>query len=223
MSSDGPCPAVYPEFTAALQSRQTENQDASGRDDSKGLANNVQTMPNFMVHTVNAAVPDELLRWYWQNVHPYFPILHRQIFEAEYSRLGNPRIQTADQGRDPEELVFYATLNIVLALSCQRNETISLAQRHYQANEFYGRSKGLISVETLDASSLSLVQLLLLRSLYLYFDSRTERCWIMLGMAIRMAIFIGLNNPCPGKGVPGQLEREMRRRVWHCGCFRMDQ
>ncbi|KAK3322722.1 fungal-specific transcription factor domain-containing protein [Apodospora peruviana] len=158
-----------------------------------------------------------LLGWYWKYVNSIFPILHRPTFMAEYEQLWQSNIY----GHQLEELVFHATLNMVLALGCQRNEGISLNQREYQADEFYRRSQRLISIESLDTSSLAIVQLLLLRTLYLYFAHRADRCWLMSGAAIRVAIGMGLNTAA-SRGVMTQLEREMRRRVWHGGCMILD-
>ncbi|KAK0639520.1 hypothetical protein B0T16DRAFT_304404, partial [Cercophora newfieldiana] len=113
-----------------------------------------------------------------------------------------------------EEVVFHATLNMALALGCQSSESMSLEQRQHQANEFYRRSQRLVSIETLDTCSLAVVQLLLLRSLYLYYASLGERCWIMLGAAFQVAVSLGLEATQPRKS-DSQLEREMRLRVWH--------
>ncbi|KAK1756351.1 activator of stress genes 1 [Echria macrotheca] len=163
---------------------------------------------------------DELVRWYWHHIHSLYPLLHRPSFEAEYKKLYSPQDSRKKQSFD--DLVFLAVFNIVLALGCQRNESISPAQQGFHAEEFYRRSLRLISLEDLDTSSLSLIQLFVLRGIYLYFTTRADRCWIVLGAGIRMAIGMGLNNAGPKK-VSSQLEREMRRRIWYCGCVTMDQ
>jgi len=87
---------------------------------------------------------------------------------AEYAGLWDPAVipdNISSGDRVFEDVVFHATLNMVLALGCRINKSLSLAQRQYQANEFYRRSQKLVSIETLDTFPLSVVQLLLLRSL----------------------------------------------------------
>lgn len=171
------------------------------------------------------SIADDLVRWYWRHVHTIFPILHRPTFEAQYNSLwsSGTHFTPSGSGGGPEELVFHATLNMVMALGCRRHETMSQNGRDFHADQYYERSQRLISVDTLDASSLSLVQLLLLRTLFFYFTTRADRCWIMFGAAVRMAVGIGLHTPGPKRGKASQLDREMRRRVWHCGCFTIDQ
>ncbi|KAK5659654.1 hypothetical protein OQA88_862 [Cercophora sp. LCS_1] len=165
---------------------------------------------------------DTLIEWYWLHVQSLWPILHRPTFEAQYSKLWGSSAHSPYGSHGFEELVFHATLNVVLALGCQRNESMTLAQREYQAEEFYRRSQRLISIETLDGSSLSVVQLLLLRTLYLYFSARANRSWLMLGAAIRVAIGEQLHASGPKNAAVTQLEREMRRRVWWAGCVTID-
>jgi len=167
---------------------------------------------------------DSLLRWYWKNYHSIFPILHWPSFMAEYAKLWapSPSASPSGGGRVFEELVFHATLNMVLALGCQRSESLSVPQREFHASEFYKRSQRLISIETLDASSVSVVQLLLLRAMYLYHASLADRCWVMLGAAIRVAVGMGLHAGASRRTLT-QLDKEMRLRVWHFGCVTLDQ
>jgi hypothetical protein len=165
---------------------------------------------------------DDLLRAYWRQIHTIYPFLHWPTFMAEYTKLWDP---TASEERPSlmfEEVVFHATLNMALALGCQTSESMSLVQRQYHANEFYKRSQRLVSIETLDTSSMSVVQLLLLRTLYLYYASLADRCWIMLGAAFRVAVSIGLHASQPRK-CDSQLEREMRARLWHFGLVVLEQ
>ncbi|GAB1320014.1 Fungal-specific transcription factor domain-containing protein [Madurella fahalii] len=164
---------------------------------------------------------DDLLRWYWQHVHAIFPFLHWPTFKSQYHALWKPRNPPDSSAQKFEEIVFHASLNMVLALACQRNDSLSLEQRQHQAEEFYTRSRRLISIESIDTASLPVVQLLLLRGMYLYFSGRADRCWLMVGTAVRVAIGISLH-VTPKKPL-NQLEREMRRRVWHGGCVPLDQ
>ncbi|KAK4160387.1 activator of stress genes 1 [Cladorrhinum sp. PSN259] len=167
-------------------------------------------------------IAHDLLEWYWRNVHSIFPFLHRPTFERRYQTFSQIRLSSPHEGQLPfDEVVFHATLNMVLAMACQRNEAISPPEeRQYQAEQFYKRSQRLVSVETLDSSSLSIVQLLLLRAWYLYYSGRADRCWVVAGAAIRVAMGMGLQTN--SRKPMSQLEREMRRRVWYCGCVGMD-
>ncbi len=160
---------------------------------------------------------DDMLRVYWQNYHSIFPLLHWPTFERKYRALWKqaerPRLGFAD-------VLFQATLNTVLALACLRNDAMTLEERQYHANEFHKRSLNLVPIESLERASVEIVQMLLLRALYLYFAGRPDPCWLISGAAIRMATGINLNLTPPRK--LNQLEREMRRRVWYGGCITLD-
>lgn len=164
----------------------------------------------------------DLLGIYWRFAHPVFPVLHRPTFEADYDEIWKPpALQSRWVHGGQDEVVFHAILNIALAIGCQRSETISGAQREYLADEFYKRSVRLVSIETLDFSTLAVVQLLLLRGLYLFYAVRMNRSWIMVGAAVRAALGIGLHLPLPNG--TNQVDREMRRRVWLAGCIVLDR
>lgn len=164
---------------------------------------------------------DNLLQTYWQRVHVIYPILHWPTFMIEYNKLWS--LESVPAGDCSfEEVVFHATLNMVLALGCQCSESMSSTQRQYQSSEFYRRSQRLISIETLDTSSLPVVQVLLLRALYLYYASLAERCLIMLAAAHRVAVGLGLHTN-QSRSIDSQLRREMRLRVWHFGVVVLDQ
>lgn len=165
-------------------------------------------------------IAQDRISWYWRHVHSIFPFLHRPTFERRYQSFSQTSLSPHESHLGFDEAVFHATLNMVLAMGSQRNEAIPPAERQYQAEEFYRRSVRLVSVEALDTLTLSIVQLLLLRALYLYFSGRADRCWVMAGAAIRVAMGMGLQ-AVPRRAM-SQLEREMRRRVWHCGCVGVD-
>lgn len=167
---------------------------------------------------------DSILSWYWDHNHVLLPVLYRPSFTAKYERLWQPiDREQLQQDRGPETTVFYATLNMVLALGCQRSESIEdMVEDRRLADEFYQRSVKLVSVENVDKYSLSVVQLLVLRSSYLLYGPYADRCWTLLLIAIKAAQAIGLGAATSRVAPPNQLTREMRRRVWYC-CMTMDR
>ncbi|KAK1490369.1 hypothetical protein CTAM01_10658 [Colletotrichum tamarilloi] len=165
---------------------------------------------------------DNLFRCFWDFVHPVFPILHRPSFTASYEAVWQPS-QGRPPNRDYKDTVFHATLSIVLALGCQRTDQVSVTEQVRLANRFYKQSFKLVSVDTLDHSSLQLVQLLLLRGVYLHYTQYADRCWNTTGVALRVAQGLGLHSRGDGPtSSKSQLKREMRRRVWHC-CLTLDR
>lgn len=65
----------------------------------------------------------------------------------------------------------------------------------------------------LESGSLALVQALLLLSNYTQKRNLPNTGWNFLGLAVRMALSLGLNREMPKWNI-SLLQREMRRRVW---------
>ncbi|KAJ0379584.1 hypothetical protein COL26b_002092 [Colletotrichum chrysophilum] len=118
---------------------------------------------------------DSLMESFWEFVHPVFPILHKPSFIASYKALWKPT-KDRNHKRDFKDVVFHSTLSIVLALGSQRTDQVSVAEQANLTDKFYKQSVKLISVDTLDHSSLQVVQLLLLRGVYLHYTSANAEC-----------------------------------------------
>lgn len=182
--------------------------------------------PNPAYDTDLDSPPDHLipaiLRSFYDFIHPVFPILHWPSFITMYNLFRQPLMASEHRSnRTRDDIVFHATLNMVLALGCQRSRQIPPSQRIQFANSFYKHSHRLVSIETLDFSSLEIVQLLLLRGIYLHYTTYADRCWNTIGVALRVAQSLGLHVEQTASP-RNQLKREMRRRVWHT-CITLDR
>ncbi|KAL2270513.1 hypothetical protein VTJ83DRAFT_2697 [Remersonia thermophila] len=160
---------------------------------------------------------DDLLRSYWVNIHSVFPFMHWPTFDAEYRSLWE---QKATHTSALDQLLLLAIVNMVLALGSLSDGGLLTNHREVYADDFYRRSLKLVSAETLDSATIPAVQLLLLRALYLYFAGKADRCWLVSGAAVRLAIGMCLH--LTPKRPLTQLEREIRRRVWFGGCISID-
>ncbi|TGO41160.1 hypothetical protein BHYA_0025g00100 [Botrytis hyacinthi] len=164
---------------------------------------------------------DEFINCYWEFVHPVFPLLDLQTFNATYEKLW---VSSPGKGLDGDELnetIFHATLNLVFALGCQYSKDIPPQRKSSFADELYRRSRRLLNFEILDALQLSLVQLFLLTGVYLQSTEHANRCWNVVGLAIRTAQGLGLNTENNSHRT-SQLSYEIKRRVWHC-CTLLDR
>jgi hypothetical protein len=168
---------------------------------------------------------DDFLACYWEFTHPLFPVLHKPSFLKQYQNLWAN--EQEPEARDlntlgMEELIFTATLNLVFALGCMFSNLVPPSQKNSMSDEFYQKSRHTLLFEVLDSTSLSLVQMMCLTGVYLQSTQHANRCWNSVGLAIRVAQSLGLHlNEVTGKKIP-QLEREMRRRVWHT-CLILDR
>jgi hypothetical protein len=166
---------------------------------------------------------DHVLYYYWEHVNPLLSILHRPTFDAHYVNLWKPStVPHSQSGPNTANLVFYAILNMAFAIGCLDDDNDDVARREDSASDFYLRSQRLVPMETIDRFSLPIVQLLVLRALYLLRTPSAERCWITTGAAIGAAQGLGLDSTRLQSGGSDQLTQEMRRRVWY-GCVILDR
>ncbi|VUC27304.1 unnamed protein product, partial [Clonostachys rosea] len=165
---------------------------------------------------------DTLLEVYWNNIHPFYPILHKPSFMRRYNEIWSQADSSRDElhyfnGNVQTLRGFHATLNIVLALGCihARSDAPSLKS----AKTYYDRSNLLLQDADMEHGSVQLVQALVLTAQYLQSTDMANRCWITIGNAIRVAQGIGVQLDRPSES---QAEREERRRTWWC-CILMDR
>lgn len=178
-----------------------------------------QDVANFVLPQRQQA--DEFLNCYWEFVHPVFPLLDLRAFNATYEKLW---LSSPGKGLDGDELnetIFHATLNLVFALGCQYSKDVPPQRKSSYADELYRRSRRLLNFEILDALQLSLVQLFLLTGVYLQSTEHANRCWNVVGLAIRTAQGLGLNTENNSHRA-SQSGYEIKRRVWHC-CILLDR
>ncbi|RYC60288.1 hypothetical protein CHU98_g5905 [Xylaria longipes] len=159
------------------------------------------------------AISDDLLDSYERLVYPLFPILHMPSFRSCYKRLWDARKPVRFETQT-EEAVFHATLNVVFALGCINDSTTESHLKMRTADCFYRRARKILPLDALDHLSLGVAQYLLLMSTYLSFTKYTNRCCNTLAVAIRVCQILGLQDDADLSS-SNQLNREMRRRVWH--------
>jgi transcriptional regulatory protein GAL4 len=136
---------------------------------------------------------------YFVYYHTSYPFLHEATFRAQYEgRLLRPR---AD--------VWEILLNTVLALGawCINNDSGTADITFYQ------NAKNCMTASLLETGSLPLLVALTLLSNYIQKRNKPNTSWNYLGLAVRMAMGLGLYrdfpnwNSCP-------LKLEIRRRIW---------
>lgn len=120
------------------------------------------------------------------------------------------------------EAVFASTLNVIFALGCQFSILVPAQAKTAMAHDFYQRSRLVYNYELLDSMSVPAVQMLLLTGVYLQSAQNANRCWNVIGLAIRAAQGLGLHVETGRSRRLCQADREIRRRIWHC-CLVLDR
>ncbi|KAF8537535.1 fungal-specific transcription factor domain-containing protein [Trichophaea hybrida] len=173
------------------------------------------------------SIADHLVDCYWIWVHSLYPILHRPTFMRtyqqlfEHSALNEDSIQNSLPEGKPPGRMFRCLLNLVFAFGCQFS-SISSVRRDSSSDVFFKRSRLLLHVDILGSGSIFLVQALLLMGQYLQSTNYPNRCWNVVGLAIRVAQGLGLHLDSTSQNGKSIVEREVWRRVWH-GCILMDR
>jgi hypothetical protein len=170
---------------------------------------------------------DYLMDNYWRRVHCLFPIIHKPSFQSAYCQLwgvkdkNNSTFSDLNIGLGSSRCptaVFYCALNAMMALGCNFTN-LPYSQRQVLSDTLSKRSLSILLVNILDNGSLGLVQSLLIVAQYLQSTDLPNRCWNVVGLALRAAQGLGLYIDSPREETI--LEAEVRRRTWH-GCLMLD-
>lgn len=149
----------------------------------------------------------KLIDGYFDNYHVTYPFVHEATFRAQYHEI-IPR---------PGQRAWQMMFNTVLALGawCLNNREADLDDHLYHCAVSFGEDESMF-----ESANLTFVQALVLLSNLSQKRNRPNTGWNFLGLAIRMAISLGLHRELPEWDI-SLLHREMRCRVWW-GLYLMD-
>jgi transcriptional regulatory protein GAL4 len=137
---------------------------------------------------------------YFRYYHTTYPFLHEPLF----------RSQLQGKSPRPEGNSWTILYNAVLALGAW-----CIGDDDSVMDDFFYRKVARIPEESsiFESGNLAMVQALLLLSNYAQKRNRPNTGWNYLGLAVRMALSLGLHKEFPNWEIT-HLQREMRRRVW---------
>jgi hypothetical protein len=159
---------------------------------------------------------DTMIEYFWMQGISLYPFLSRASFNAAYQSLWSVERIPAEQ------VMTYCLLNVIFAIVSQFSHDVPLETRESMANTYFERAMQLLQFEILGSGSLRLVQTLLIMGLYLQSTDDPHRCWVLIGISIRVAQGLGLHLPETTANMQVQSERDLVRRIWH-GCILMDR
>ncbi|KAF8926276.1 hypothetical protein BGZ58_011323, partial [Dissophora ornata] len=149
-------------------------------------------------------VIDHLLDVHFRFIHPVLPMLHFRAISDQIHRKESP----------PSHLLF-AVLGLAARFS--DNSAFRVPQAGIELPPcaiFYERAKYFIKDEY-DNSQIATVQALLLMAVQQMGFCESQRAWLYVGMAIRMAQDLGLNRePSESELTRNRLQCELRKRTW---------
>lgn len=153
---------------------------------------------------VTRAMSDAFVDAYFSLYHPTFPALHEPTFRAQYANT-IPR---------PSQGTWLVLANIVAATGAFVSSTSS----HDNTDiAIFRTAKQYLSMNCLEVGNLAMVQIFGLMAHYLQKRNKPNSGYSYGGLALRLAIGLGLHKELGSQKMTA-LTREMRRRTWWSLC-----
>lgn len=175
--------------------------------------------PRAIISTEDKFSPEfreELLHYFFENINPFYSILHEPMFEQQY----NTFKVTTDKR---ECCLFMAILNVVCAIAIRFSEVADHKKYELGMEEqMFDDGFFIIQAFSFEWESIEICQGWLLITFYLRTCHRQSSSWYALGQAIRAVTALGLNNRTPFDSHMSEYEKVKRRNVFWA-CFVMDR
>jgi transcriptional regulatory protein GAL4 len=156
-------------------------------------------LPLYEQPSPNRHITDTMIEAYFSLYHVSYPIIHKPTFQAQYSgKVPRP-------GGGSWQVLAYtiAALGSFTAAMEPTSGDISI----------FMAAKSYLSINLLETGNITLVQALTLMSNYLQKRNKPNSGYNYLGIALRMAMGLGLHKEFQAWNI-SPLRLEIRRRVW---------
>ncbi|KAJ6011207.1 hypothetical protein N7451_002619 [Penicillium sp. IBT 35674x] len=154
---------------------------------------------------------DHLFDAYLRTVNPFFPIINRPLFTAQYKTFYESNAQPGDK--------WLAILNMIFAIGSKHSHLVEAPWRGDDKDHFLylNRARFLsMNGEVLFSHpDLQQVQVEGLIAFYLLSSDQINRAWRISALAVRSAITLGINMKNSSPTTPS-VSKEARYRVWWC-------
>lgn len=182
---------------------QDRDMDESVYTNASDSRSNSKTLPDLdsTVSLTAKYLTNEFIDSYFENYHSSYPFIHKETFLAQYR----------DEIPIPNNDIWQILLNAVLALGawCLHGESSNFDLHYYQ------NAKSYLSSYVFESGSIPLLLALTLLSNYAQKRNKPNTGWNYLGLAVRMAMGLGLYKEFANwSSSKQQLQLEMRRRIW---------
>ncbi|KAF9637679.1 hypothetical protein BFW01_g8575 [Lasiodiplodia theobromae] len=144
---------------------------------------------------------DAMIDSYFRLFHLSYPLVHEPTFRAQYAQV-IPR---------PNGSSWNALAYMIATIGAYTNAEIPVSVH----KTLFNAAKSNISIHSLETGNLTLVQCLGLMHNYLQKMGKPNSGYNYLGLALHMAMGLGLHKEFRGWNIP-PIEMESRRRVWWC-------
>ncbi|KAJ5239825.1 hypothetical protein N7468_004444 [Penicillium chermesinum] len=146
-----------------------------------------------------------------RTVHPFFPIISRPLFSAQYKTFFDSNAQPGDK--------WLAILNMIFAIGAKHATLIEAPWRGDDKDHLVYLTRARILSMNGDVlfshPDLQQVQVEGLIAFYLLASDQINRAWRISALAVRSAITLGINMKSSSPTTPN-VAKEARYRVWWC-------
>ncbi|KAJ6115756.1 hypothetical protein N7523_006173 [Penicillium sp. IBT 18751x] len=154
---------------------------------------------------------DQLFDDYLRTVHPFFPIINRPLFRAQYTTYFESNAQPGDK--------WLAILNMIFAIGAKHAHLVEAPWAGDEKDHLTYLTRARILSMNGDVlfshPDLQQVQVEGLIAFYLLSSDQINRSWRMSALAVRSAITLGINMKSSSPTTPN-ISKEARYRVWWC-------
>ncbi|KAJ5808196.1 hypothetical protein N7474_009465 [Penicillium riverlandense] len=154
---------------------------------------------------------DQLFEDYLNTVHPFFPIINRPLFWAQYQTFYDSAARPGDK--------WLAILNMIFAISAKHAHLMDAPWRGDSHDHLVYLTRARILSMNGDVlfshPDLQQVQVEGLIAFYLLSSDQINRAWRISALAVRSAITLGINMKNSSTSTPN-VSKEARYRVWWC-------
>ncbi|KAJ5740484.1 hypothetical protein N7493_000356, partial [Penicillium malachiteum] len=159
---------------------------------------------------------DRLLNEYFENTHPFFPIISRPLYRAQYQTFLDAS-STSNTTRPGDK--WLAVLNIIFAIAAKHAHLTNAPWRGEDNDHLVyltrARRLSMNSDVLFSHPDLQQVQVEGMIAFYLLASDQINRAWRISALAVRSAITLGINLKITSTKTPS-ITKEARYRVWWC-------
>lgn len=178
-----------------------ENIDPINRKSKKDPSSVKDSSLNEIKNMVSKENLEIYINQYFETFHISYPIIHKPVFLAQFNEI----IPTPPLGWESLLHIVAAIGAFMSATSPDDNDDLIL----------FEIAKSKLSIDLLETGNITLVQTLTLISNYLQKRDMPNSGYNYLGLAVRMALGLGLHKEIDDFD-ESLLNQEVRRRVWWC-------
>jgi transcriptional regulatory protein GAL4 len=149
----------------------------------------------------STTIANFLVDAYFRNYNVYYAVVHERTFRQAYENMANI----------PDDSNWHFLFHTVLAVGAYAS---NVEAEHNDA-PLYQAARARMSTRLLESGTLENVQAFCLMGNYLQKRDRPNTAYNLIGIAIRMALGLGLHRDTSDKSIRhNTLAQEQRRRVW---------